>query len=366
MPALLEVKNLSTHFISSDGVVKAVDNVSFSIDRGEVLGVVGESGSGKSVTALSILRLVASPPGKIVDGEILFDGKDLLKLSDKEIRKVRGRDIAMIFQDPMTSLNPVLTVGRQLSEPLINHLGLTQEQARRESIDLLKMVNIPNAADRVKSYPHQFSGGMRQRVMIAMALACRPKLIIADEPTTALDVTIQAQILELLNKLRDETGAAVMLITHALGVVAGMANRIHVMYAGHIVESATAEELFANPRMPYTLGLLKSIPRMDSHHQDKLLPIKGSPPDLLDLPQGCPFVPRCDFVLEQCSTVYPQLRHVPVLNHLAQNTALPGLRVDRGSRPTGSENDQDYEKHVISCHNEVTLANEAEKRSVLV
>lgn len=364
MPALLEVKNLSTHFKTKDGVVKAVDNVSFTIDRGEVLGVVGESGSGKSVTALSILRLVQSP-GKIASGEILFDGKDLLKLSDKEIRKVRGRDIAMIFQDPMTSLNPVLTIERQISEPLVTHLGMTKEQAHKESIELLKMVGIPNAAERVKDYPHRFSGGMRQRVMIAMSLACRPKLIIADEPTTALDVTIQAQILELLDKLRAETGTAVMMITHALGVVAGMANRIHVMYAGHIAESATSEELFGNPRHPYTMGLLKSIPRMDQNSADKLIPIKGSPPDLLDLPQGCPFVSRCDYVLEQCPTNFPALREVPVKEHLATYEAAGLRRGTRLAHPAGAEDDANYEKHVTACHAEVSLENEAEKRSVL-
>jgi len=367
MPALLEVNNLSTHFISKDGVVKAVDNVSFSIDRGEVLGVVGESGSGKSVTALSILRLIASPPGRIVGGEILFEGKDLLKLSDKEIRKVRGRDIAMIFQDPMTSLNPVLSVGRQLAEPLMTHLGLTKEQARRESVDLLKMVGIPNASERVLQYPHQFSGGMRQRVMIAMGLACRPKLIIADEPTTALDVTIQAQILELLLKLRDETGAAVMIITHALGVVAGMANRTHVMYAGHIVESATTEELFANPRHPYTMGLLNSIPRMDER-KERLDPIKGSPPDLLDLPAGCPFIPRCDYALSVCATVFPELRTVPTVERLPLDK-LASLRPENNlpvvNRASDKITQEDYEQHVIACHAEVSLANEAEKRSVL-
>lgn len=328
MAPLLEVRNLKTQFKSKDGVVKAVDDVSFYIEKGETLGVVGESGSGKSVTAMSILRLVQAP-GKIVNGEILFEGRDLLKLDDKEMRKVRGKEIAMIFQDPMTSLNPVLTVGRQLSEPLITHLGLTKAQALKESVDLLKMVGIPNAAERVHSFPHHFSGGMRQRVMIAMALACRPKLIIADEPTTALDVTIQAQILELLEKLQAETGTAVMIITHALGVVAGMANRINVMYAGHIVETATSDELFANPRHPYTMGLLKSIPRLDESRRGRLQPIKGSPPDLLDLPKGCPFVSRCEYALPQAETILPQLRQVP------------------------SETDGGRSEHWIACHSEV-------------
>lgn len=330
MAPLLEVRNLKTQFKSKDGVVKAVDDVSFYIEKGETLGVVGESGSGKSVTAMSILRLVQAP-GKIVEGEILFEGRDLLKLDDKEMRKVRGKDIAMIFQDPMTSLNPVLTVGRQLSEPLITHLGLTKPQALKESVDLLKMVGIPNAAERVRSFPHHFSGGMRQRVMIAMALACRPKLIIADEPTTALDVTIQAQILELLEKLQAETGTAVMMITHALGVVAGMADRINVMYAGHIVETATSDELFENPRHPYTMGLLKSIPRLDESRRGRLQPIKGSPPDLLDLPKGCPFVSRCEYALPQAETILPLLRQVP------------------------SETDGGRSEHWIACHSEVKL-----------
>lgn len=330
MAPLLEVRNLKTQFKSKDGIVKAVDDVSFYIDKGETLGVVGESGSGKSVTAMSILRLVQNP-GKIVAGEILFEGRDLLKLEDRDMRKVRGKEIAMIFQDPMTSLNPVLTVGRQLSEPLITHLGLTKTQALKESVDLLKMVGIPNAAERVRSYPHHFSGGMRQRVMIAMSLACRPKLIIADEPTTALDVTIQAQILELLEKLQAETGTAVMIITHALGVVAGMADRINVMYAGHIVETATSDELFANPRHPYTMGLLKSIPRLDEARRGRLQPIQGSPPDLLDLPKGCPFVSRCEYALPQAETILPQLRQVP------------------------AETDGGRSEHWIACHSEVKM-----------
>jgi len=330
MAPLLEVRNLKTQFKGKDGVVKAVDDVSFYIDKGETLGVVGESGSGKSVTAMSILRLVQNP-GKVVGGEILFEGRDLLKLEDRDMRKIRGKEIAMIFQDPMTSLNPVLTVGRQLSEPLITHLGLTKVQALKESVDLLKMVGIPNAAERVRSYPHHFSGGMRQRVMIAMSLACRPKLIIADEPTTALDVTIQAQILELLEKLQAETGTAVMIITHALGVVAGMADRINVMYAGHIVETATADELFANPRHPYTMGLLKSIPRLDEARRGRLQPIKGSPPDLLDLPKGCPFVSRCEYALPQAETIRPELRQVP------------------------SETGGGRGEHWIACHSEVKM-----------
>jgi oligopeptide transport system ATP-binding protein len=330
MAPLLEVKNLQTQFKSKDGVVKAVDDVSFHIDRGETLGVVGESGSGKSVTAMSILRLVQHP-GKIVGGQVLFEGRDLLKLNENEMRKVRGKEIAMIFQDPMTSLNPVLTVGRQLSEPLVTHMGLNKDQALKESVDLLKMVGIPNAAERIKNYPHHFSGGMRQRVMIAMALACRPKLVIADEPTTALDVTIQAQILELLEKLQAETGTSVMIITHALGVVAGMADRINVMYAGHIVETASSDELFENPRHPYTMGLLKSIPRLDEARKGRLEPIQGSPPDLLDLPKGCPFVSRCEYAHPESETILPQLRQVP------------------------SVSDGNRSEHWIACHSEVKM-----------
>ncbi len=364
MAALLEVKNLQTHFKTKDGVVKAVEDVSFTIDKGETLGVVGESGSGKSVTALSILRLVQSP-GKIVGGEILFEGRDLLKLNDKEMRKVRGKEIAMIFQDPMTSLNPVLTVGRQLSEPLMTHLGMTTEQARKEATDLLKLVGIPNAADRIKSYPHHFSGGMRQRVMIAMSLACRPKLIIADEPTTALDVTIQAQILELLQNLQKETGTAVMLITHALGVVAGMADRIQVMYAGHVVETSTSEELFANPRHPYTMGLLKSIPRLDESRRELLEPIQGSPPDLLDLPTGCPFVARCDYSLDICPTVLPLLRDVPIRIRAGAYSSPVTVAADGGLEAASSEEFEatnQYDQHLIACHAEVRMGDPATKR----
>ena len=332
MAALLEVKHLKTQFKSKDGIVKAVDDVSFTIDRGETLGIVGESGSGKSVTAMSILRLIQTP-GRIVGGEILFEDRDLLKLSDAEMRKVRGRDIAMIFQDPMTSLNPVLTIGRQLSEPLITHMHLSKEQAAKEAADLLKMVGIANAQERLRSYPHHFSGGMRQRVMIAMALACRPKLIIADEPTTALDVTIQAQILELLEKLQSETGTAVMIITHALGVVAGMADRINVMYAGHIVETTNSDELFANPRHPYTIGLLKSIPRLDENRHDRLQPIAGSPPDLLDLPKGCPFYARCEYSNPEYQLVFPELREVPTLNGETDHWVACHAEVKLGDPP---------------------------------
>ncbi|HET8628345.1 MAG TPA: ABC transporter ATP-binding protein [Thermomicrobiales bacterium] len=309
MEPLLQVDNLKTQFFTQDGVVKAVNGVSFQLMPGETLGVVGESGCGKSITAMSVMRLIPTPPGKIVDGQVVFQGKDILKMSDEQVRDIRGNDIAMIFQDPMTSLNPVLTINRQISESLELHKGMSKSEARQRSIELLKMVGIPNAEQRVDQYPHQFSGGMRQRVMIAMALSCDPLLLIADEPTTALDVTIQAQILDLMRKLQQERGTAVMLITHDLGVVAGMSDRIQVMYAGNIVETASTEELFANPRHPYTLGLLKSIPRLDTI-KEKLEPIRGLPPDLIDLPDMCPFAPRCDFSEEICERKGPELREV--------------------------------------------------------
>jgi len=307
---LLEVKNLQTQFFTQDGVVKAVDNVSFYVMPGETLGVVGESGSGKSITGLSIMRLIPSPPGKIVNGEVVFNGKDIIKMSDEQVRAIRGNDIAMIFQDPMTSLNPVLTINRQISESLQLHMGMNKSQARARSVELLEMVGIPNATERVDQYPHQFSGGMRQRVMIAMALSCNPKLLIADEPTTALDVTIQAQILDLMRTLQSETGAGVIMITHSMGVVAGMADRVQVMYAGHIVETASTNEIFANPRHPYTVGLMKSIPRLDARSKEKLQPIRGLPPDLIDLPDMCPFVPRCNYAREKCEQKNPPLLEV--------------------------------------------------------
>ena len=307
---LLEVKNLKTQFFTQDGVVKAVDDVSFYVMPGETLGVVGESGSGKSMTGLSIMRLIPNPPGKIVNGEVTFNGRDILKMSEEQVRSIRGNDIAMIFQDPMTSLNPVLTINRQISEALQLHMGMNKEQAKRRSIELLQMVGIPNAEERVGQYPHQFSGGMRQRVMIAMALSCNPKLLIADEPTTALDVTIQAQILDLMRTLQNETGTGVIMITHSMGVVAGMADRVQVMYAGHIVETASTEEIFANPRHPYTVGLMKSIPRLDARNKEKLQPIRGLPPDLIDLPDMCPFVPRCNYAREKCEQKNPPLIQV--------------------------------------------------------
>src|SRR5215210_2841793 len=306
---ILEVKNLGTHFYTRAGTVRAVDDVSFAIPRGSTLALVGESGSGKSVTSLSIMRLVP-PPGKIASGEILFNGLNLMTLGDDEMRALRGRDIAMIFQDPMTSLNPVYTVGDQISEAIEMHERVTRRQAWAKTVEMMQRVKIPDAERRAKDYPHQLSGGMRQRVMIAMALSCNPKLIIADEPTTALDVTIQAQILDLMRTLQSERDTGVILITHSMGVVAGMADRVQVMYAGHIVESASTEEIFANPRHPYTVGLLKSIPRLDSTRKEKLEPIRGLPPDLIDLPDMCPFVPRCNYAREKCEQKNPPLLEV--------------------------------------------------------
>jgi oligopeptide transport system ATP-binding protein len=308
---LLEVQNLETHFKTQDGVVKAVNNVSFHVDRGETLGIVGESGSGKSVTSLSIMRLIPNPPGRIAGGKILFDGENLLDLSEPEMRAIRGNRISMIFQDPMTSLNPVLTIGRQITESLEIHMNMTPTESRKRAIELLGMVGIPGAGRRLEDYPHQFSGGMRQRVMIAMGLSCNPELLIADEPTTALDVTIQAQILELIKRLQREIGMGVIIITHDLGVVAGMADRVVVMYAGRMVEEGPTQEIFENPRMPYTIGLLRSIPRLDEGTDRKLTPIRGLPPDLIALPEICPFSPRCDyFVAGKCDAQTPPLRNV--------------------------------------------------------
>ena len=307
---LLEVTDLRTHFHTDDGLVKAVDGVSFYVDKGETLGIVGESGSGKSVTSLSVMRLIPSPLGKIVSGKILFDAEDLLSFDEDEMRKIRGKNIAMIFQDPMTSLNPVLTIGRQLTETLELHLKMTGKEAQRRAAELLGLVGIPSPEKRLGDYPHQFSGGMRQRVMIAMALSCNPDLLIADEPTTALDVTIQAQILELINKLKSELGMAIIIITHDLGVVARMADRINVMYAGKIVEDGPTEKIFGDPRMPYTIGLLQSIPRLDEERGRRLNPIRGLPPDLINLPEICPFSPRCDYVQDVCYTQMPPLRPV--------------------------------------------------------
>ena len=307
MAPLLEVRDLKTYFFTDDGVVKAVDGISYEIEAGETLGLVGESGCGKSVSALSLLRLIPSPPGRIVSGEVLFEGEDLLKIDDNAIRRVRGNRIAMIFQEPMTSLNPVLTISRQLTEALELHLKLDGTAAKQRAIQLLDMVGISEAAARIDDYPHQFSGGMRQRVMIAMALSCNPKLLLADEPTTALDVTIQAQVLEILARLSREFGTAVIIITHNLGVVARYADRVNVMYAGKIIETATAKTLYANPKHPYTLGLLKSVPRLDQARKSKLVPIDGVPPDLINMPPGCPFYPRCTYRVDKCAEEMPPL-----------------------------------------------------------
>lgn len=314
---LLEVNGLKTQFFTQDGVVKAVNGVSFYVEEGETLGIVGESGCGKSVSVLSVMRLIPQPPGRIVDGEVLFNDQNLLEFSDNEIRQVRGNKIAMIFQDPMTSLNPVLTIGRQIGEALELHMGMNKEEARKRSAELLEMVGIPQAEDRLDDYPHQFSGGMRQRAMIAMGLACNPMLLIADEPTTALDVTIQAQIVDLVKRLRDDIGMSIIWITHDLGVVAGLADRMMVMYAGFVVEEADVKEAYANPRHPYTIGLLGSLPRLDELREDKLSSIEGLPPDLIALPEGCPFEARCVYAIEKCKTERPELEPVGPRHRIA-------------------------------------------------
>ncbi len=307
---LLKVRDLQTKFNTPEGTVYAVNGVSFNLAEGEVLGVVGESGCGKSVTMHSILKLIPSPPGEIVSGEALFLGRDLLSMSEDEIRHVRGAQIGMVFQDPMTSLNPVLTIRKQLTEPLMLHLGMSKAAAEARAVELLEMVGIPNAKERLKDYPHQFSGGMRQRAMIAIALACNPKILIADEPTTALDVTIQAQIVDLVKRLRDEFGMAVIWITHDLGVEAGIAERVIVMYAGYIIEEASVKELYGNPQHPYTMGLLASVPRLDQRKDEALFSIDGFPPMLYKKPVGCPFAPRCQYVIEHCVEANPTLEDV--------------------------------------------------------
>ena len=310
MTTLLEIEDLHTQFFTSAGTVRAVDGITYNVDEGETVAIVGESGCGKSVSAMSILRLIPWPPGKIVQGSIKFQGNDLLKFSDVEMRKIRGKDIAMIFQEPMTSLNPVLSIGLQLTETLEHHLGMDEEACHARAIELLGMVGISEPDRRLEQYPHHLSGGMRQRVMIAMALACEPKLIIADEPTTALDVTIQAQILELMKELTRNLGVAMIIITHNLGVVARYANRVNVMYAGKIVETGTAEDVYKRPKHPYTLALLKSVPRLDHPRGQKLDPVDGQPPDLARLDDGCPFRPRCRFAVDKCATSNPTLENV--------------------------------------------------------
>jgi oligopeptide transport system ATP-binding protein len=303
---VLEVKNLRTHFFTDDGVVKAVDDVSFSLRKGEVIGIVGESGSGKSVTNLSVMKLVQTPPGKIMGGEVIFKGEDILKMNEKQLRQLRGAKISMIFQDPMTSLNPFLRVSTQMIETLQLHQKLDKKQARQKAIEMLTMAGIPAAEERIDSYPHQFSGGMCQRVMIAMGLSCNPEILIADEPTSALDVTIQAQILDLMKDLTEKLGTAVILITHSLGVVAGMCDTIYVMYAGRVVERGTAEDIFENPQHPYTRGLIKSVPRLDKRNRERLFSIPGQPPNVIDLPICCPFFPRCAEHTERCENAYPE------------------------------------------------------------
>jgi oligopeptide transport system ATP-binding protein len=307
---LLDVQGLETTFKTPDGTVHAVNGVSFNLKEGETLGVVGESGCGKSVTMLSVMRLIPNPPGKTIAGKAIFFGQDLLKMSSEEIRHIRGAQISMVFQDPMTSLNPVLTIGHQMVEPLMLHLGMTRNQAGERAAELLGMVGIPKASDRLNDYPHQFSGGMRQRVMIAMALSCSPQILIADEPTTALDVTIQAQIIELVKRLRDELGMAIIWITHDLGVVAGLAQRVMVMYGGCIIEEAPVQELYAHPQHPYTLGLIGSLPRVDETVHKRLYSIEGIPPILYEKPNSCPFAPRCKYAIEHCWKENPQLENV--------------------------------------------------------
>lgn len=304
---ILEVKNLKTYFYTHEGVVKAVDGVSFDLKVGETIGIVGETGSGKSVTALSILGLIPQPPGKIIDGEVLFDGKDLLKMDARELQKYRGNRISFIFQDPMTSLNPVFTIGNQLMESIVIHRKMKKREAMEECIKLLGMVGIPEPEKRLGSYPHEFSGGMRQRVMIAMAIANSPSVLIADEPTTALDVTIQAQILELIDELKTKTRSSVILITHDLGVIAKYANRVMVMYAGKAVEFSTVDNIYYNPLHPYTMGLMGSVSRLDEVERGKLKSIKGLPPSLIDLPEGCAFHVRCDYVKDYCEKELPPL-----------------------------------------------------------
>jgi oligopeptide transport system ATP-binding protein len=302
---ILQVKDLKTYFLVDEGLVKAVDGVNFDLHTGETLGIVGESGSGKSVTNLSIINLIPSPPGKIAGGEVLFHDKDLLKMSDSEIRHIRGNKISMIFQDPMTSLNPFLRISTQMVETIVLHQGLSKEEAKAKAIDMLKLAGIPAPETRIDQYPHQFSGGMRQRVMIAMSLSCNPEILIADEPTSALDVTIQAQILELMQELTRKLGTAVILITHSLGVVAGTCDTLCVMYAGRIVERGRTVDIFDDPKHPYTQGLIRSVPRLDKENAERLYSIQGQPPNVIDLPDCCPFYPRCDRAMDICRKKYP-------------------------------------------------------------
>jgi oligopeptide transport system ATP-binding protein len=315
--ALLDVRGLKTRFFTEDGVVHAVNGITYELEEGDALGIVGESGCGKSVSVLSVMRLIPEPPGKIVGGEVFFEGRDMLKMDPEDVRKVRGNRIAMVFQDPMTSLNPVLTIGRQVDEALELHMGMDKHQARQRTVELLEMVGIPEAANRADDYPHQFSGGMRQRVMIAMALSCNPRILIADEPTTALDVTIQAQIIELVKRLKEDIGMTIIWITHDLGIVAGLAEKLIVMYAGYIVERASVKDVYADPRHPYTIGLLGSLPRLDETRKRRLYSMRGLPPDLIDLQPGCPFAPRCDYVIDRCWEETPSLKPVTLGHEIA-------------------------------------------------
>jgi len=317
MAELLDVTGLETQFRTREGTVHAVNGVSIKLKEGETLGIVGESGCGKSVTVMSMLRLIPSPPGKVVAGVANYMGRDLLQMTDEEIRHVRGAQMSMVFQDPMTSFNPVLTIGRQVMEPLEVHMGMNKQQATERVVETLELVGISNARERLNDYPHQYSGGMRQRVMIAMALTCSPQILIADEPTTALDVTIQAQIVDLVKRLRDELGMAIIWITHDLGVIAGLAHRMAVMYGGYIVEEAPVKELYANPQHPYTLGLLGSLPRLDAQERRRLVSIEGLPPVLYEKPNYCPFAPRCKYQIERCLHENPTLLPVGANNHFA-------------------------------------------------
>ncbi|WP_125152758.1 ABC transporter ATP-binding protein [Clostridium rectalis] len=311
MSKLLEVKDLKVSFHTYAGEVQSVRGVSFNLDKGETLAIVGESGCGKTITSKSIMRLIPTPPGEIKEGsQIIFEGKDILKMDNKELRKLRGESISMIFQDPMTSLNPTMKIGKQIAESLIIHRGMDKKEALEESVKILKLVNIPNAEKRINQYPHEFSGGMRQRAMIAIALACNPKILIADEPTTALDVTIQAQIMDLIKSLQDKIGMGVILITHDLGVVASVATKIQVMYAGKIIERGFTEEIFSNPKHPYTWALLQSVPRLETEHKNELYSIKGTPPDLLKPPAGCPFASRCEYCMEICKEQMPEVSKI--------------------------------------------------------
>ena len=334
---LLSVTDLVVKFRTHDGIVHAVNGVSFDLDEGETLGLVGESGCGKSVTNLAVMRLLPKPAGHIEGGEVMFEGEDLLSLDESEMRDLRGREIAMIFQDPMTSLNPVLTIEEQMVETIRAHRRVSKNEARARSIELLSMVGIPQPETRLRNYPHQFSGGMRQRVMIAMALALEPKLLIADEPTTALDVTIQAQVLDLLQRLAAEHGTAVILITHDLGVVAGMTRRVNVMYAGYVVESASTSDLFAGPRHPYTVGLMHSMPRLDAQPGEPLIPIEGTPPDLRFAPKGCPFAPRCAWRVDRCWTSMPPLEPIDTAAEVVTTGLQPTHRAACWNMATADE-----------------------------